>query len=61
MVEMRGRLRNEAQVVIIGGGIVGCSVTDEIDGIPPNLPTVRDKDSLIYYKEEVGGLIMGDY
>ena len=54
-------MRNEAQVVIIGGGIVGCSVTDEIDGIPPNLPTVRDKDSLIYYKEEVGGLIMSDY
>ena len=54
MVEMRRRLRDEAQVVIIGGGIVACSVTEEIDGMPQNLPTVRDKDSLIYYKEEVG-------
>ena len=58
---MRPGLHNEAQVVIIGGGIVTCSVTEEINGIPQNLPTVRDKDSLIYYKEEVGGLIMGGY
>jgi len=35
MVEMRRRLRDEAQVVIIGGGIVACSVTEEIDGMPP--------------------------
>jgi sarcosine dehydrogenase len=25
------------------------------------LPTLRDKDSLLYYKQEVGGLIMGGY
>ena len=28
---------------------------------PPNLPTLRDPDRLTYYKEEVGGLIMGGY
>ena len=36
-------------------------VTEKIDGVPPNLPTLRDKDSLLYYKEEVGGLVMGGY
>jgi sarcosine dehydrogenase len=36
-------------------------VTEVIDGIPSNLPTLRDKDSLLYYKEEVGGLVMGGY
>lgn len=36
-------------------------VTDEIEGMPPNLPTIRDKDSLLYYKDEVGGLVMGGY
>ncbi len=36
-------------------------VTDTIEGIPPDLPTIRDKDNLLYYKEEVGGLVMGGY
>ena len=36
-------------------------VTDEIEGMPSNLPTIRDKDSLLYYKDEVGGLVMGGY
>jgi sarcosine dehydrogenase len=36
-------------------------VTDPIEGIPKNLPTIRDKDNLLYYKEEVGGLVMGGY
>ncbi|MEJ2283714.1 MAG: FAD-dependent oxidoreductase [Desulfobacterales bacterium] len=36
-------------------------VTEKIEGLPPNLPTIRDKDSLLYYKEEVGGLVMGGY
>ena len=36
-------------------------VTDPIEGIPKDLPTIRDKDNLIYYKEEVGGLVMGGY
>ncbi|MBV9112705.1 MAG: FAD-dependent oxidoreductase, partial [Hyphomicrobiales bacterium] len=30
-------------------------------GAPRNLPTLRDPDRLIYYKEEVGGLVMGGY
>ena len=30
-------------------------------GRPPGLPTLRDPDRLTYYKEEVGGLVMGGY
>ena len=30
-------------------------------GVPSDLPTLRDPDRLTYYKEEVGGLIMGGY
>jgi len=30
-------------------------------GVPTDLPTLRDPDRLTYYKEEVGGLIMGGY
>ena len=36
-------------------------VTDEIDGLPDDLPTVRDPDNLLYYKKEGGGLVMGGY
>ena len=36
-------------------------VTEPIDGVKPNLPTLRDPDRLTYYKEEVGGLVMGGY
>ena len=36
-------------------------VTEKIEGLPSDLPTIRDKDSLLYYKEEVGGLVMGGY
>jgi sarcosine dehydrogenase len=36
-------------------------VTEVIEGVPPDMPTLRDKDSLLYYKEEVGGLVMGGY
>ena len=36
-------------------------VTDVIEGLPPDLPTIRDKDNLLYYKEEVGGMVMGGY
>ena len=28
-------------------------------GVPGDLPTLRDPDRLTYYKEEVGGLVMG--
>jgi 4-methylaminobutanoate oxidase (formaldehyde-forming) len=30
-------------------------------GVPGDLPTLRDPDRLTYYKEEVGGLVMGGY
>ncbi len=30
-------------------------------GAPKDLPTLRDPDRLIYFKEEVGGLVMGGY
>lgn len=36
-------------------------VTEKIEGITPDLPTLRDPDRLTYYKEEVGGLVMGGY
>jgi sarcosine dehydrogenase len=36
-------------------------ITEPIAGVAPNLPTLRDPDRLTYYKEEVGGLIMGGY
>ena len=35
-------------------------VTEAFD-VPSNLPTLRDPDRLTYYKEEVGGLVMGGY
>ena len=36
-------------------------VTGKIDGVLPNLPVMRDPDGFIYYKEEVGGLVMGGF
>ncbi len=36
-------------------------VTEPIDGVTGDLPTLRDPDRLTYYKEEVGGLVMGGY
>ena len=36
-------------------------VTEPIAGVTPDLPTLRDPDRLTYYKEEVGGLVMGGY
>ena len=36
-------------------------VTDRIEGVHPMLPVMRDPDGLIYYKEEVGGLVMGGF
>ncbi len=34
-------------------------VTNPIDGVPPDLPVMRDPDGHIYFKEEVGGLAHG--
>ncbi len=36
-------------------------ITDAIPGIERGLPTLRDPDRLTYYKEDVGGLVMGGY
>lgn len=36
-------------------------LTEPIAGLESNLPTLRDPDRLIYFKEEVGGLVMGGY
>jgi 4-methylaminobutanoate oxidase (formaldehyde-forming) len=36
-------------------------ITEAIPGITRGLPTVRDPDRLTYYKEDVGGLVMGGY
>jgi sarcosine dehydrogenase len=36
-------------------------VTEPLEGVTRNLPTMRDPDRLIYFKEEVGGLVMGGY
>jgi 4-methylaminobutanoate oxidase (formaldehyde-forming) len=36
-------------------------VTEQIPGVTRGLPTLRDPDRLSYYKEEVGGLVVGGY
>jgi 4-methylaminobutanoate oxidase (formaldehyde-forming) len=36
-------------------------VTKPIAGVHSNLPVMRDPDGFIYYKEEVGGLVMGGF
>jgi len=36
-------------------------VTGRIEGAHPMLPVMRDPDGYVYYKEEVGGLLMGGF
>jgi len=36
-------------------------ITKPIEGVRPDLPTMRDPDLLVYFREEVGGLISGGY
>ncbi|MDX8481543.1 FAD-dependent oxidoreductase [Mesorhizobium sp. VK24D] len=36
-------------------------VTGKIEGVHPDLPVLRDPDGYTYYKEEVGGLVMGGF
>ncbi len=36
-------------------------ITEKIDGLATDAPTIRDPDRFTYYKEEVGGLVMGGY
>jgi 4-methylaminobutanoate oxidase (formaldehyde-forming) len=36
-------------------------VTEKIEGLTPDVATIRDPDRRTYFKEEVGGLVMGGY
>ncbi|PWW02108.1 4-methylaminobutanoate oxidase (formaldehyde-forming) [Hoeflea marina] len=36
-------------------------ITDRIEGLASDAPTIRDPDRRTYFKEEVGGLVMGGY
>ena len=36
-------------------------VTDQLDGLHPDLPILRDPDGYTYFKEEVGGLVVGGF
>ena len=36
-------------------------ITEKIEGLSPDAPTLRDPDRRTYFKEEVGGLVMGGY
>jgi len=36
-------------------------VTKPIAGVTRDIPTMRDPDRLVYFREEVGGLVMGGY
>lgn len=36
-------------------------VTETIDGVHPDLPILRDPDGYTYFKEEVGGLVIGGF
>ena len=36
-------------------------VTDQIDGVHRDLPVLRDPDGYTYFKEEVGGLVVGGF
>ncbi len=36
-------------------------VTENIKGVNPDLPVLRDPDGFIYFKEETGGLVMGGF
>lgn len=36
-------------------------ITKPIEGVKKGMPTMRDPDLLVYFREELGGLIMGGY
>jgi 4-methylaminobutanoate oxidase (formaldehyde-forming) len=36
-------------------------VTEKMENVPRDLPVMRDPDGYIYFKEEVGGLLMGGF
>ncbi len=37
------------------------AITRPTQAVPSHLPTMRDPDRLVYFREEVGGMIMGGY
>ncbi|WP_417428990.1 GcvT family protein [Kiloniella sp.] len=57
--------RQEAKKVGVNVPLVSVEhqfmITEKIEGITSDLPTLRDPDRLTYYKEDVGGLVMGGY
>jgi 4-methylaminobutanoate oxidase (formaldehyde-forming) len=36
-------------------------VTEQLDGVHPDLPVLRDPDGYTYFKEETGGLVVGGF
>lgn len=36
-------------------------ITEPIEGLHRNIPSMRDPDLLVYFREEVGGFVMGGY
>ncbi|HET7875669.1 MAG TPA: FAD-binding oxidoreductase, partial [Methylomirabilota bacterium] len=36
-------------------------VTEPLEGVTPDLPVLRDHDGHVYFKQEVGGLVMGGF
>ena len=36
-------------------------VTEPVDGVHPDLPIMRDPDGWTYFKEEIGGLVVGGF
>ena len=36
-------------------------ITEKIEGLATDIATIRDPDRRTYFKEEVGGLVMGGY
>ncbi len=36
-------------------------ITEKVDGLSPDAATIRDPDRRTYFKEEVGGIVMGGY
>jgi 4-methylaminobutanoate oxidase (formaldehyde-forming) len=36
-------------------------VTEQLDGVTPDLPVLRDPDGYTYFKEETGGLVVGGF
>ena len=57
--------RSSARTVGVTVPLYSCEhmyiVTEPMEGVPRDLPVMRDPDGYIYFKEEVGGLLMGGF